>query len=456
MSNWDLGVVTDAGVTLLNKIQGGTATADIDSIVIGSGVYSSSEKATIARRTALKNQQLSATINKKLFPDANTLEVKTSIDNTTVSTGFNITECGVYATMTEGGVTSTILFAVAYTDNPDYMSAYNGEYPQIVLADFYFPIANDGTITVTLTQSAYALAEDLDALEDEVEDLGDELDILSPKVDKAYLTDDTAETTLANSDYLPFYDASASAKKRMLLSTARNDVRKRIAESVNNDVMETIGGTAQKSYSIGQYFLGNDGYYYVATAAITAGSSTISTGVGGKCSKTSIAAGMNNLLSQISNLATKVNDKCILVANTSIRLPVVTNGTKTVRTILTETLNAIKALNPSDYGATHMRIKSLTIPIGDANGTTWIIYPVDYEATLVESYSNVSGIYFSKTSVTLDQHIGIYGVFLSSSASDSQCGNIFIPGNSVYNDRADNKPASGVYVYIRAEFYKQT
>lgn len=166
-----------------------------------------------------------------------------------------------------------------------------------------------------------------------IQNENDNMDIIDAALAKAYFTDDSASTELANADYLPFYDTSASEKKKMLLSTARNDVRARIAESVSNDVMETIGGTALNSYSVGQYFLGNDGYYYVTTSAITGGSSTISTGVSGNCSKTSIAAGMNNLTSQISNLntnlASKMNasqledlysKKCLMVGRRYFRL----------------------------------------------------------------------------------------------------------------------------------------
>lgn len=268
MSNWDISVVTDAGVTLLNKIEGGAATAVIDTIAIGSGIYNSSEKATIARRTALKAQQLSAGINSKQYPDSNTLEVKTSIDNTTVVTGFDITECGVYATVTEGGTTSTILFAIAYTETPDYMAAYNGEYPQIVIEDFYLPISNGAAVSVTMSQSAYALAEDLDDLKDEVDSLestvagkqdrltfdntptanstnpvksggvysslsslGNSINTLSENVSslsnsfntlsgKTYKSDDAVETEIDDADYIPFYDTSAGAMKKISKSNA--------------------------------------------------------------------------------------------------------------------------------------------------------------------------------------------------------------------------------------------
>ena len=85
--------------------------------------------------------------------------------------------------------------------------------------------------------------------------------------------------------------------------TSENPIQNKKITGAVTDTIETLGGTAQKSYTIGQYFLANDGYYYVATAAITAGSSNISSSTGGNCSKTCITAAMNNLSSQISNLA---------------------------------------------------------------------------------------------------------------------------------------------------------
>jgi hypothetical protein len=143
----------------------------------------------------------------------------------------------------------------------------------------------------------------------------DNMDIIDAALAKAHSTDDSASTDLADGDYLPFYDTSATEKKKMLLSTARKDVRARIAEAVSNDVIETIGAKALNSYSVGQYFLGNDGYYYAATAAITANTTTLNSGVSGNCSKTSIAAGMNSLSSQISNINSKIKSPATSILN---------------------------------------------------------------------------------------------------------------------------------------------
>lgn len=93
--------------------------------------------------------------------------------------------------------------------------------------------------------------------------------------------------------------------------TSENPIQNKKITGAVTDTIETLGGTAQKSYAIGQYFLANDGYYYVATAAITAGSSNISSSTGGNCSKTCITAAMNNLSSQISNLISNIGNPIV-------------------------------------------------------------------------------------------------------------------------------------------------
>lgn len=145
---------------------------------------------------------------------------------------------------------------------------------------------------------------------------------------KAFRTDDTVETAIADADTFPFYDASASGKRKSTYSNlfdklrtslgsmtaaqlkagtdttikgmradyAREGVRKIIGEAAGNDTIETLGGKASKSYKINEYFYANDGYYYVVTSAMTAGSTTITAGT--NCSKTSVSGALENLRSE--------------------------------------------------------------------------------------------------------------------------------------------------------------
>lgn len=159
---------------------------------------------------------------------------------------------------------------------------------------------------------------------------------------KAYRTDDSAETTIADDDYIPFYDTSASAKKKSLwsnivdkiktalgisssggtylkkdgtwdtptdttydamtvselttgtattLRTMRADYAKEgvidlMAEPLSYGTVETIGSKAIRSYEIGENFIGSDGKWYFAKSAITGGSTTLSSS---NCEATSVS-----------------------------------------------------------------------------------------------------------------------------------------------------------------------
>lgn len=145
---------------------------------------------------------------------------------------------------------------------------------------------------------------------------------------EAFSTRDSAETAIANDDTFPFYDASASGKKKSTYSNlfsklrtslgsmtaaqlkagtdttirgmradyAKNGIRQIIGEAAGNDTIETLGSKPSKAYKLGEYFLANDGYWYVTTAAIST-STNISSG--SNCSKTSIAASFENLRSEL-------------------------------------------------------------------------------------------------------------------------------------------------------------
>lgn len=47
-----------------------------------------------------------------------------------------------------------------------------------------------------------------------------DVDYLVTEVEKAYKSDDTADTTIDSSDYIPFYDSSTNSTKKILVSNA--------------------------------------------------------------------------------------------------------------------------------------------------------------------------------------------------------------------------------------------
>ena len=91
---------------------------------------------------------------------------------------------------------------------------------------------------------------------------------------KAYKSDDTTETSIDNADYIPFYDSSASAAKKIAVSNLNLGG---VETKAVSQYVETLNATAQGSYKLGECFLCDDGYYYRCKSAITGGSTTITT-----------------------------------------------------------------------------------------------------------------------------------------------------------------------------------
>ena len=85
----------------------------------------------------------------------------------------------------------------------------------------------------------------------------------------AYLTNDTAETTLSDDDYVPFYDTSATAKRKTLWSNIKS-VLSGLFCKISAIATNETGTTASKAYAIGEHFYKN-GKFCTAKAAIAQG-----------------------------------------------------------------------------------------------------------------------------------------------------------------------------------------
>lgn len=71
-------------------------------------------------------------------------------------------------------------------------------------------------VTYDNTTSGLTASNVQDALDEVVTDLS----TVTTELDKAYKYDDTTDTSIADDDYIPFYDTSASAMKKILVSNA--------------------------------------------------------------------------------------------------------------------------------------------------------------------------------------------------------------------------------------------
>lgn len=219
MAEFKPGVLTAKGLALLAKWQLGRGTPTITRAVIGSGSYTASE--VITNRTALKSQKLSVGISTKYITSASTVLLKAVFDNTTLNTGFKVTEIGVYSIDPDDG---EILYSMAVSADEsvaDYLPAYNGSYPSEIVFNYQIEVSNAETVTIQAGTGAYAPADDFNALVLVVADRGIQSDSLelaarllatcrmhddetTNKLIKAVSSTENGTVTLTNSKEYPF------------------------------------------------------------------------------------------------------------------------------------------------------------------------------------------------------------------------------------------------------------
>ena len=156
---WNPGKLTKDGKALLAKAQAGKCAIQITKAQSGSGSYTSSEDTS--QRTALKTVKQTFPISNKVINTDSALVLKITMENSTLTAGYDITEFGVFASDPDKG---EILYSIATASTSDYMPAYNGVVPSVINMSYYLEVANASTVTIK-SAGALALQSDLEALE---------------------------------------------------------------------------------------------------------------------------------------------------------------------------------------------------------------------------------------------------------------------------------------------------
>lgn len=156
---WNPGKLTKDGKALLAKAQAGKCAIQITKAQSGSGSYTSSED--ISQRTALKTVKQTFPISNKVINTDSALVLKITMENSTLTAGYDITEFGVFTSDPDKG---EILYSIATASTSDYMPAYNGVVPSVINMSYYLEVANASTVTIK-SAGALALQSDLEALE---------------------------------------------------------------------------------------------------------------------------------------------------------------------------------------------------------------------------------------------------------------------------------------------------
>lgn len=225
------------------------------------------------------------------------------------------------------------------------------------------------------------------------------------EMQKAYKSTDSAETSIADSDYIPFYDVSASAPKKILKSNLAANVDSTLSASSTNPVKnstitkvfgtpETIGGNASKAYSTGDLMLGSTGQMYVVTADISSGGTITA---GGNVNTT------DGLISQISNISSWEETEITSISGLTIVLQ-------------KNTLLGLKRIefNSNSLGST----STLTIPSGTIpseylpNNVSILFYGVNNNGHPRAATIAINGSGYIFTVTDGDSYAGFKGSFV--------------------------------------------
>ena len=150
------GVLTTDGKALLAKWQAGGATPQITHAAIGSGSYTKTEDAST--RTSLKAEKLGIS---SAAADGDTLNLRFVFSNDNVTTGFSVTEVGVFAKDPDKGEVLYSISVSADESVADFFPAYSGNHSVSSIFDYYIKTSNSENVTILGGTGAFALADDM-------------------------------------------------------------------------------------------------------------------------------------------------------------------------------------------------------------------------------------------------------------------------------------------------------
>jgi hypothetical protein len=155
-------VLTQKGLALLAKAQGGLCTITLTKAASGDGSYAAGEDPSV--RTELKSKKQEFSLETVSVWNTTNVLIKFIITNYKnagdyLTTGYYVKEIGIYATDPDEG---EILYAIAtaITDRWDYLPSYNNLIPSKIVIDLITEVNNASTVNVTMPNRMYLYDED--------------------------------------------------------------------------------------------------------------------------------------------------------------------------------------------------------------------------------------------------------------------------------------------------------
>lgn len=158
-------VITNKGQALMAKLMQGTGICTFTAIKLSSQAYTENQ---LAGLSALGSVNQTTPISKKTVINATSIQIEGAVDNTKLTTGYNIQTIGIYANDPDEG---EILYAVARATTAGYMPPYNGITVSGGYFKFVITVGNANNVTVQLDPAGYATIGDVEALNQEIANL---------------------------------------------------------------------------------------------------------------------------------------------------------------------------------------------------------------------------------------------------------------------------------------------
>lgn len=145
MASYNTPIITTQGQSLLKATIANNDTITFTKIVFSSDDYSQSTDSNVASLTALSSLDLTATA--RAFVDVNgNLKIRGVANNQNTTSAFYIKTYGLYVKNSAG---TEMLFAVATTQNANFVPAYNNKQTNQVAYKFNLAISSTSNITLS-------------------------------------------------------------------------------------------------------------------------------------------------------------------------------------------------------------------------------------------------------------------------------------------------------------------
>lgn len=180
MARFNDAYLTDAGADLIAQSITDGVKIEFVRMEIGDGEYTEEEKSkdVLRKRTTLKNKRQESSFNSVEKAKDSAVKLKAAIDNRSITTGYRMTEIGIFAKASGDTASDGVLYSIAVAVEADYMPPEST--PITYIQEFYTKVGNAENVEITVSTGVYALAEDLAEVEEPTYTESEELEELTP------------------------------------------------------------------------------------------------------------------------------------------------------------------------------------------------------------------------------------------------------------------------------------